>query len=143
MEEVVEGEVLKICRLSRFRDNYIYIMLRNIFLRRLVPTCLFWNSARNITEIYAHNCIVHWLIIRIRMEEVIEGEILKICRLSRFKDLSNIECYVIYFWGGSSNVSCVSSEIQQETSQKHVHRSLINYQNKNGRSRGRRSFENL
>ena len=132
-----------------------YWILRNVFLRRLFQCvlCLFWNSARNITEIYAHNCIVDWLIqnnslvnIRIRMEEVVEGQVLKICRLSRFRRLWNVECYVMYFWGGSfkiHNVSHVSSEIQQEISQKHVHHSLVNYQNKNGRSSRRGSFENL
>ena len=61
-----------------------------------------------------------------------EGEVLKNCRLSKFRD------YRIYFWGGSSNVSCVSSEIQQEISQ--LHRSLVNYQNKNGRTRRRRKI---
>ena len=46
---------------------------------------------------HRNTCIIHWLIIRIRMEEVVEGEVLKICRLSRFRRLWNVECYVMYF----------------------------------------------
>ena len=61
---------------------------------------------------------VHWLIIKIRMEEVVEGEVLKICKLLKFKDYRKLRN--IFFEEARSNMSCVSSEIQQKISQKHV-----------------------